>query len=250
MFTRPSRFFSLFFITALGMQMAAAPVQAEPLKAACALPGPTLTYPANPSTINTLVPTFQWNGTGTDAYFIQLSTANDFSNLVINYYVSYASGAMVSFPWRDNLVSATTYYWHVASVCSGSGLGAYSSTATFQTGSITGPFIQPPAMKTPADGAIFLLHATVNYSWENSATALAYQVRVYNSLDHAQNDQEDSLFWGTTWRTNAQDILTETGTYYWRIKVRDGTAWSPLSPIRSYSVINPVKIFLPLIIRN
>ncbi len=249
MLRRPSKLLKLILLVALCSLPAARPVRAAPAKDPCVLPAPALTYPAGGSTINSLVPMFQWNGTGTDVYYIQLSTTNDVSNLLVNGYVPYASGATVSYGWRQNLTAGTTYFWHVASICSDYHPGAYSPTATFQTGNISGPFINPPPLLTPAEGARFLIHATVYYSWGDSTTAKAYQLRVYKSMTDVQNDQIFESFSGDSWRTNAQDIQDATGTFYWRIKVRDDVAWGPYSPLRSFTVVEPQLIYLPLIRR-
>lgn len=216
------------------------PTSLSPL-GTCSLPAPTLTAPINGMQVNTLVPRFEWSGTGTNIYAIQVSIYSDFSAPTINTSWTWEGSPPSSFSvyWHHNLVSNTTYYWRVASVCSDYSPGSYSGVASFYTSNITGPFPSPPPMIAPADGAV-LSSTTVMFSWGDAPGAVGWQVRLYHTLSDAQNDNNSiSAGWADFWANSATlgvDFWRPAGTTFWRLLVLSNTAWGSLSPVRSFRI--------------
>jgi hypothetical protein len=204
----------------------------------CTLPPPTLISPVGGGEVNTLVPYFQWSRTGV-RYRVQLSTESSFSTLVYHttWYISGSANPNVSLSF--NLLPNMTYYWRVASVCDDYQPGPFSQSVSFRTGNVTGPFVGPPAMIDPANGAV-LSSLEVQFSWGNVSGATAYQLRMYNSLSAAQNDDEwHPMSWGLwsrSWRNSTWWTFGSSGTFYWRIAAGTDAGWGLLSPVRSFTV--------------
>ena len=218
------------------------PVQATFSPDACTLPAPSLISPTGGTTFNTLVPNFQWSRTG-DSYRVQISTSSAFSVLIYDRTWGIGGTANPMVRMNFNLSPNTTYYWRVASYCANHEMGAYSSPAQFRTGNVTGPFLNPPAMIAPANGAA-QSSLEVTFSWGNVAGATAWQVRIYDSLAEAQNDDQwhqipHTGMWSTSWYNNSTWIFQSAGTYYWRILAGTDAGWGSLSPIRSFTVGAP-----------
>ncbi len=204
----------------------------------CSLPAPNLNAPINGVTVNTLVPLFEWFKTSTDIYAIAISTVSDFSTIIFASTITFSAGYPsnpYSYGLRTNLSPNTTYYWRVASACAVGSVGAYSPTASFRTGNIAGPFISPPSMIAPADGAV-VSSSPVTFSWGNVTGATGWQIRFYRTLSDAQADLYFVLVWTNTWYNSWTQYFGTTGTYYWRILAKDARAWGSLSPIRSFTV--------------
>ena len=210
--------------------------------ASCSLPAPTLTSPIGGAQIDTLIPLFRWNGTGASNYKFELSNVSDFSIIIRGIYTSDL--------YQDityNLLPSTTYYWRVASACSDYSL-TYSTSESFHTNAITGPFLDPPAIIAPADGAIVVpkIEApwgikTFLLSWEDVPGASGWQYRHYRTLSDAQNDTAPYAITHNNWiaggwNTSNREALTTPGTYYWRLLVRDTVAWGPLSPVHWFTI--------------
>ena len=215
----------------------------------CPLLPPTPISPVGGTQINTIVPHFEWNGTGTDSYYILVSAFSNFSNTVVDLTLGGFSGINVSFVWSSNLLPNTTYYWKISNACS---MFNFSSTAIFQTADINGPFIDPPAIISPSDGALLFPSNQFLFSWGNVPGAEAVQIHCYSSMSAAQNDQTMLSLYSNGWVNSYTDTyhFLAAGTYYWRLKVRDNIAWGPFSPVYSFTIIYPAaKIYLPAIMR-
>jgi hypothetical protein len=283
MFTRSHRFIQAISSICLGFLLVSQPVQAtsssaarlaqspdpktsvtikrsdgvvvqEPLSkslsasTSCSLPAPTLVAPINDIEINTLIPNYQWTGTGTDTYGIQVSAHSDFSNA--NWTTTYSglTNNDISVSNIQNLAANTTYYWRVTSVCPDGSYGSFS-TASFRTGNVTGPFLSAPILTAPAEGAI-LTSLDVPFEWEEVAGAKVAQIRFYRSLFDAEQDQYTLACSYTTWTTSANIQLYSFGTYYWLVIAGNDTAWGAKSAIRSFTIKAPYSVYLPLILRS
>lgn len=218
--------------------MSSSPDQASFQPNDCTLPPPTLISPVGGGQVNTLVPYFQWSRTGV-RYRVQISTESSFSILVYHttWFISGSGNPNVDLAF--NLVPNMTYYWRVASVCDDYQPGSFSQSASFRTGNVTGPFVGPPVMISPANGAV-QSSLEVQFSWGNVSGATAWQLRMYNSLSAAQNDDEwNQMSWGAwsrSWRNSTGWTFGSSGTYYWRIAAGTDAGWGPLSPVRSLTV--------------
>lgn len=209
---------------------------------ACSLPAPTLTSPINGIQVNTLVPRFEWSGAGTDKYKIQVSINSDFSAPTIDTFLSGLSNASVSVFWYRNLSPNTNYYWRVATACADYSIGAYSPTATFRTGNITGPFLPAPSIYSPTEGAV-LPSLTLSVSWERVAGSVGCQVRLYRTYSEAQSDGNPYTVWSGSANSYCDGMgfqlfspFNVNGKYYYRVLIRDDSAWGSLSPVRSFIV--------------
>ena len=215
----------------------------------CNLPAPTINSPKNSMQVNTLVPDFLWNGTGTTRYHLQIAIDDTFSNKIYDTTWGGLVGESISLALSFNLDANSVYYWRVSSVCRDYSMGAYSETADFSTADLVGPFIDPPAMIAPVDGEV-VPGLKVIFSWENAQGATGWQLRLYETLNDVQNDWPFSWVWSDNWDTSTDWIFDTVGTYYWRFKVRDNVAWGTLSPTRLMFVgIYPFRIYLPISVK-
>ncbi len=216
-------------------------------QAVCSLPAPTLVHPEDAGTIQTLVPSYQWTGTGANMYYFQVSPYADFHSLLIDVLWIGLYGPTPSVDWPENLAPETTYYWRVGSVCS-DGSVSVSPPSWFQTAAITGPFIDPPALLAPEEAAEFFVNQQIDFSWEDKPGAEEWKLRVYPTLEDAQTDGMGSTAWSMSWFTQTYTSFPQAKTYYWRLSVRDGVAWGPLSPYRSFVVKDLFMSYFPVVI--
>jgi len=205
----------------------------------CALPAPSLISPVGGAQVDTLVPYFEWSRTG-EYYQVQFSTASDFSTLAVVSTWHIGGTANPRAPMSFNLLPNTLYFWRVATGCNSIEFGPFSSSAWFRTGNVAGPFVGPPAMIAPADGAA-LSSSEVAFSWGDVAGATAWQLRIYPSLTYAQNDDQwHRMYYGGVrsylWSNTVTWTIETPGTYYWRVGAGTDLGWGTLSPVRSFTV--------------
>ena len=191
------------------------------------VPAPALTNPGSgvicvPDTL-----TLAWNPmAGATMYYVQLSTDAGFSTFAVNGSSVSPSFAVTS-PLEDNML----YYWRV-SVAKTQGMSAWS-TRNFTTAFKA----DAPTLVSPADGAAGVTSPVI-LTWSPSIGTTTYHVQVSSSSDFlslaADADWLDCSTSGTT--TN---ISLSSGTYYWRVAVKnvdcgsDGdwsAAWSFTTP--------------------
>ena len=173
----------------------------------------TLISPADSATTDPLTTTLAWaaaeNATG---YQAQVSTAWDFSTLVVNATSSSTSVAL------SNLNPLTTYYWRVRGT-NGTGSGNWSTTRSFNTSQIA---TSVPVLVSPANQSSNL-SSQVTFNWLASPYASSYELELSSLSDSTVISET------TTATSLAIDSLQPNAGYAWRVRAGNATGLSDWS---------------------
>ena len=166
---------------------------------------PTLSSPANASTVSTTSTTLKWNAvTGATSYSVQAYTVSCGGTAV----TVGSPGASTSVS-LTGLTTGKTYYWRVSATGTG-GTSAYSGCFNFTTK------IPPstPSLTSPTNAA-FVTTSSATLKWSAVTGATSYNVQAYTVSCG-----------GTAFRVGAPGAntslaisgLTTGTTYYWRVQ--------------------------------
>jgi len=200
---------------------------------------PTLTYPQEGDTLNTLKPTITWtvNNDLDDWTWIHYQISPD-SNL--HKYSGGSQGyggdaSIGSFTLDENLKEGTTYYMHVAYDYQGDDgswlIGPYTDTISFTTD--TGFNIPgTPILTSPADESE-LAGTSVTLDWDPVEFANEYEIWLFW-------DQFGWGFYSGAKHTTSADQLTLNGLnpsthYLWHVRGYNDGAWGEYSDVRSFT---------------
>lgn len=197
---------------------------------------PTLIGPANGSTLNTLIPLFQWDsGNNPNATLLRLQVANDpgFTQVVSSLWYGRGTGAgQFRFPY--NFSPATTYYWRAWLLC-GDTAGPYSDVWSFTTGS-GGTILPAPTLVAPGNGST-VPTTTVTLQWSSVSGAVEYLVHWRKVGEGGYSYQ-----WVSDTQTTISWLSINT-TYEWWVSARndyaigaDSETWQFTTPAGSLSV--------------
>jgi hypothetical protein len=197
---------------------------------------PTLISPTNGSSLNTLIPLFQWdsgNNPNADNLHMEVSRNSGFTQIFSSLYYNSAQGAG-DFRFSDNFNPAATIYWRAFLIC-GDTQGPYSEVWSFTTGS-GGTLLPAPALVAPANGNA-VPAITVTLRWSPVSGAVEYVVH-WRTLGQGGYSYESV--------TDTQTTLTWLGpnpTYEWWVSARnnfaigaDSEKWQFTTPGGSSSV--------------
>jgi hypothetical protein len=133
---------------------------------------PTLVSPADKSTLNTLIPRFEYIEVSEMVSNTEITIAdNPAFDLPIQYTTGGGKGTH-KLSLFDNLEPGTTYYWRVNDVC-GAVKGPSSAVFSFTTGS-NGTILPAPKLVSPADGTSNVGEETT-FTWEAVGGATGYE---------------------------------------------------------------------------
>ncbi len=197
--------------------------------------GPTL----DPSTNITM----SWPVGDGNGYQFQLDTVSNFQSPL--YSLSYGSSALsVSLP----LQYGKHYYWRRAPTYNGS-WGQFSATCDFFTTSTVSAPTAAPIVYTPQEDQPEV--STINFSWGGSGGSTNYEYQYSTSSTFSGA----STFTTNTTNNNFVSTLTESTTYYFRVRGRNSAGTGPWSVSRRFFTRTPVtsmtlKAFLqgPLVV--
>ncbi len=186
-----------------------------------ALPGPTLTTPANNATPVDRTPTFVWQPTtAAISYVVEASTANTFATTLFSQTV--AGTSLVS---PVNLPAATQVFWRVRAnnAC---GAGANSAVFSFTTG-----VPAQPTLTAPANGATGVSTAPI-FTWSATAGASGYVVEASLS-----NTFASTLFSQAASGTSlASPVTLPVSTQvFWRVRGTNGFGAGANSAVFSFT---------------
>jgi alpha-tubulin suppressor-like RCC1 family protein len=134
---------------------------------------PTLSSPADGSTVSSTSVTFQWSASnGATNYWLAVIRASDNSVIVNKAVGNVTSDTETGFP-NDG----TAYKWVVAAG-NGAGWSSASAARTFTNGTVTIP--SAPGLTSPVDGAT-VSGASVTFQWSASSGATNYWLAVTNT---------------------------------------------------------------------
>lgn len=180
---------------------------------------PTLLSPANLSSLDTIIPLFEWdNGNNLNATTLRLQVAKD-ANFTqhVNSLWSGGSPGIHEFRFSRNFDPATTYYWRAWLMC-GDVQGQYSEVRSFTTGS-NGTILTAPALVAPANGSV-LPSLPQTLQWLSVNGAEEYLVH-WRKVGEGEG-------YSYSWRTETQMaidwILSADTTYEWWVSARNSYA--------------------------
>jgi hypothetical protein len=186
---------------------------------------PRLISPANGSTLNTLIPVYQWDSGNdpnvTDLY-LEVWLDPGLTQWADGLRCSAATCLTGIHQWRTmgNLAPATIHYWRAYLAC-GSSRGPYTAVWSFTTGS-GGTILPAPTLLSPVNGST-IAGRRPTVQWSAVGGAVEYYVNYTRPGG------------GTYWlvptaATEARlyDLDANT-TYEWWVQARNDYAWGPES---------------------
>jgi hypothetical protein len=179
---------------------------------------PTLIGPANGSTLNTLIPLFQWdsgNNPNATEFYLEVWLDPELTDWATGLRCTGCRTQGIN-QWRSmsNLDLATTHYWRTYLMC-GSTQGPYSEVWSFTTGS-GGTILPGPNLLSPANGST-LAGTVVTLQWSPVSGAAEYLVHFVAGSAHnvrAVGGTETTITW-----------LSPNTTYEWWVQARNDYAW-------------------------
>jgi hypothetical protein len=188
---------------------------------------PTLVSPHDTATAVALSPTLTWNASASaTSYTLQVSTAADFSALVVNQ-----SGIAATSSPVGPLAANTHYYWRVSATSPG-GTSAYSSIFTFIT-AVTPP--PAPLLISPTNAATGVSQFGTILIWHPSAGATSYRVLVSLTSDVSLGGVVDQS--NITDTSFALGQLGPSRQYYWAVKPANAGGEGLSSAVYSFTTI-------------
>ncbi len=193
----------------------------------CSVP-PTLSGPKNGSSLNTLVPLFQWtpvldlNATG---MVLEVATDPSFSDTSLVASISFGPSSAI---WTNggtrlpgNLNPSTVYYWRVFVIC-GNQQGPYSAIWSLTSGPPGGTLLPPPDLSLPLNGTVVPPNS-VTLQWTTVSNVIDYLVVWYPA--NASTSFDFAYVSGPS--ITIGPLLANT-SYAWYVQARndyaDGTA--------------------------
>lgn len=171
----------------------------------------TLTSPSNGSSAN-WDQSFSWNVIPGATYHLQISTFENFSNILIDQPNLSTNSVTINL---ENLVEGETYYWKVTTQESGK-TATDSEIFSFSVTTLTNaPLAQ---LESPQNNAT--LSSSTTFSWSNNdehVTSFTFQIASDASFSNIINSQDiDKASDGST-STTIDINGMDAGTYYWRV---------------------------------
>jgi hypothetical protein len=193
----------------------------------CSVP-PTLVSPANGSSLNTLIPMFEWNsGNDPSATQFMMYVAHDpgFTQVVSSLGYGSGQGPGNNRFWT-NFDPASTYYWRAWLMC-GEGIESpYSEVWTFTSGS-GGTILPAPDLVAPANGTL-LPGIDTTLQWSAVAGAVEYQVQWRKTGGGGYVQFTNSLQYNPY-------ALIAGSSYEWWSAARNDYAWGPNSALWNFT---------------
>ena len=179
---------------------------------------PTLIYPANGSSLDNLIPLYQWDsGQDPSATSIRMQVARDpgFTQIAFSMGGGNPHGPyQLRYNW--NLDPGTLYYWRVYLMCGDSLKGPYSTVWSFTSGS-GGTILPAPNLVAPPNGTV-LPGVSTTLEW----TAVSGAVEYFANWWIPNNGSYISTAYGTSL---VPFYLDPSATFQWIAAARNNYAW-------------------------
>ena len=170
---------------------------------------------------------------GADTYHLQVSTGEDFTDLV------YDDDGLTSLQQViSDLAEETVHYWRVRAI-NAAGPGPWSSVYRFTT---LPPIPAAVAPAAPSDGAVGQ-PVTLNITWNEASGAASYHLQISTAEDFTEIIFDDRTL--PTARNEVGPLMGST-TYYWRVRALNRAGEGPWSPVQRFTtrVTAPAPIAL------
>ncbi len=177
------------------------------------LTAPVLSSPSNNSTGTSLTPLFDWSDVASaNKYHLQVSTALDFSNLLINENALATS----QFATVSGILSYNTnYYWRVYA---GDNSGWSSASAAWKFTTLSPPALTAPELSSPVNNSTGVVLNPI-LKWSEVSGATGYKVKV--STDPTFASVLDSATVTANQFTVTAGKLIYNVKYYWKVAAFD-----------------------------
>jgi hypothetical protein len=180
--------------------------------------------PSNAATTASINPALDWTSSGGNTgYLYEIDTVPSFGSSLYQVGLTPVNNSQQNL---SNLLYGTTYYWRVA-ITNNVDTSQWSTMSYFTTVfQITGIplLISPPDLSTAIPIAPLLL------TWDSIAVVTSYQIQYSTDNTFSTNvNTSTSLLLNTTIVG-----LSNSTTYYWRVRGSDGLGFSPWSIIWSF----------------
>lgn len=191
---------------------------------------PTLSSPANASTVSSDTPALDW-GSVSDAagYDLEISSNNttdlDGSFSTVEYS---STGLTTDSHTPTTQLSDAAHYWHVRSYDSAGNYSDWSPTWTF---TVDTSLPQAPTLTSPSDGGT-ITTGTPTFSWSAVTGAASYNLEVSTSETFTGTLTLDQTVTGATSYTPSSALSNDT--YYWRVS--SNLAPTQFSSVWSFTV--------------
>ncbi len=186
---------------------------------------PMLVSPSDGALNQPTTVAFVWDSASrADAYHFQLSSDPSFATTVIDDSAITGTSRIVT-----SLANSTTYYWRVRSR-NAAGVSSWSAVWRFTT-IVALP--AAPALAAPSDGATNQ-PTSLSLSWHPAAGADSYHVQAATDAGFTNLVVNDSLIADTS---HAVGSLSNSTTYYWRVRSRNAAGVSSWSPVWRFTTI-------------
>ncbi len=182
---------------------------------------PSLLSPPDGAELDTIHPTFRWDGgdpVHAQGLNMEFSADPQFNGL----YMSMNSGAIRGvheYVPPSNFDEGVVYYWRARFRCTDGRYGPFTTPWSFTAGT-GGGILPPPALVSPADGAV-VENRRVTFTWQPVPGASHYKLS-YQREGH-----------GSTYRwvegTSLTVTLQANATYRWRVAAVNDYAIGELS---------------------
>jgi hypothetical protein len=186
---------------------------------------PVLSSPSNSATSISTSPTLSWSAaTGATSYSVQVSTASDFSALVVNQ-----SGITTTSYTASGLGNNALYYWRVNSTNAG-GTSGWTSAWSFTT------IVASPSnvvLFSPTNTATSVA-ISPTLSWSTATGATSYSLQVSTTSDFSALVVDQS---GLTTTSYALTTLINNTLYYWRVSATNAGGTNPWTSPWSFTTI-------------
>jgi hypothetical protein len=188
---------------------------------------PVLTSPLDGATDLPVTPTLSWSTVaGASTYEVQVSVARDFTSVLIDDATLTIGSKTVA---AGALSNSTSYYWRVMAKSLG-GASNWTDPWGFTT-IITTP--ATPGLVAPSDNAVDQ-PVSLSLTWNKATGAATYYVQVASDTGFATIISNDSTLTDTT---KAVSGLSNSTTYYWKVKAKNASGYGSWCGYRKFTTI-------------
>ena len=190
------------------------------------LAAPTLTAPANGSSVSSLPLTVTWNAVpGATKYLVEAAQS---PNMISQYS---EDGMWATTTSLDlGYLQPGTWYWEVMA-WDDNGVGLASAVWSF---TVPTPPPSAPNLYAPANGST-LASTSMNLQWSSVTSATSYTVQVSTDKNFGS-----TAYNPTVTGTSTSWTATAGGTYYWRVCANAGSVAGTWSSVWSFIVPTPL----------